>query len=260
MSQWDHLKKFTSARVGLGRAGHAQPTQVVLAFQRAHAEARNAVLKSWDRTELLKKLDDAISISTQAMNREDYLKFPNKGRTLSSQSRDTLATITGELNSAPTVVFIISDGLSANAIDKHLLNFWPHFIETFEKNFPKLRYQIVLAPFGRVALSDEIGELLKAKLAVIFIGERPGLNSSDSLGIYLTYDPKPGNSDAQRNCISNVRPPEGLSYEVAALKLNYLIQESLRRQLSGVHLKDECFISSEANLSLVETKNICTPK
>jgi ethanolamine ammonia-lyase small subunit len=263
MSNWDHLKKFTSARVGLGRAGHAQPTKMILEFQRAHAEARNAVLQSWDYSEILTQLPEALVVASQAKHREDYLKFPNKGRALNADSRTLLtqaaskktASITASAsnpsafnptsnptNESDTVVFIVSDGLSANAIRQHFLKLWDHFSKTFQINFPELRTKIVVVPFGRVAISDEIGEIFKAKMSVIFIGERPGLNSSDSLGIYMTYHPKTGNSDAQRNCISNVRPPEGLSYEAASLKLNYLIQESLRRQLSGVQLKDECFI------------------
>jgi ethanolamine ammonia-lyase small subunit len=268
MSSWDYLKKFTSARVGIGRSGHGQPTKMVLDFQRAHAEARSSVLKVWNTNDIAKQLAGSIVVSSQALHREDYLKFPNKGRSLNSSGREKLQALSSKQTQSnyhsnhiskeqisDKVVFIISDGLSTDAIQNHFLNFWSHFIKIFQNNFPELSYKLILVPFGRVAISDEIGEILDAKMAVIFIGERPGLNSSDSLGIYITYNPKIGNSDAQRNCISNIRPPEGLSYELSALKLNYLMQESFRRQLSGVKLKDECFNTID-NLPINKKSNI----
>jgi ethanolamine ammonia-lyase small subunit len=274
MNSWLSLKKFTTARVGLGRSGHALPTKAILEFQLAHAQARSAVLQNWNYQEIFKKLDEVILVSSQALNREDYLKFPNKGRYLDlasteklqalsskilqsqSQSNNTIKanfnTTTHRDHSTPNITFIISDGLSAHAIQQHFLNLWVHFIKNFETHFTKATYHIVLVPYGRVAISDQIGELLNADLSVIFIGERPGLNSADSLGIYLTYNPKVGNSDAQRNCISNVRPPNGLSYETTSFKLNYLIQESLQKKFSGVHLKDECNIQIENDKFLLQ--------
>ena len=257
-TNWDQIKQWTSARVGLGRTGHSLTTQAVLDFQRAHAEARNSVLQSWDDSALIKKLKnlnyEPIVVSTQALDRETYLKFPNKGRRLSLESGAKLADLASSPSlanfaslatgsEAPSIAFIVSDGLSCMAIENHFINLWQELMknstDNFEKTFPKFKIHLVIAPFGRVALSDDIGQILKAQMSVIFIGERPGLNSADSLGIYLTYDPKLGNTDANRNCISNVRPPAGLSYALAAAKLNYLMQESLKRQISGVELKEE---------------------
>lgn len=242
--------KWTSARVALGRTGASLTTKQVLDFQRAHAEARNAVLKIWN-FELLQKnfkdqAEDIFLVSSQTSDRENFLKFPNKGRSLSDESKNFLIQ---KSQNPIDVCFVISDGLSSLAIEKNFLGLWEIFKPKFQENFPELKYQIVLAPYGRVALSDEIGEALKARLSVIFIGERPGLNSADSLGIYLTFNPHKGNSDAERNCLSNIRPPEGLSYEAASLKLNYLIQESMRLQISGVRLKDECYIDETKKLS-----------
>lgn len=236
--KYTHL---TKARVGLGRNGASLPTKQILDFQRAHAEARNAVLKIWDYKILINSLNaqlekNVILLSTQATNRELYLKFPNKGKNLSKESLDFL----NQRKKIKTdICFIISDGLSSLAIEKNFLGLWNIFKVAFRNSFPDLKYQIIIAPFGRVALSDEIGEILKTQLSIIFIGERPGLNSADSLGIYLTYNPKKGNTDAQRNCISNVRPPDGLSFDLTTLKLVYLIQESLRMKLSGIKIKDE---------------------
>jgi ethanolamine ammonia-lyase small subunit len=138
---------------------------------------------------------------------------------------------------AADIAFSVSDGLSAAAIDAHFLPLWEK-IETALKAGRLTRFPLVLVPFGRVAVGDAIGEALGAKLSVIFIGERPGLTSADSLGIYLTYQPRRGTPDASRNCLSNIRPPEGMGYELASEKLLYYVRESLRRQISGVTLKE----------------------
>lgn len=136
------------------------------------------------------------------------------------------------------IAFIATDGLSPKGIDNHLIPFWETFKPLLKKNLGDLKVALVLVPFGRVAISDEIGSALKARESVIFVGERPGLSSFDSLGIYMTYNPKHGNTDANRNCISNIHPPEGLSYESAAEKLIDLLKESFRLKLSGVNLKE----------------------
>lgn len=237
MSSWDELKKFTSARVGLGRVGSSLKTINVLAFQRAHAAARSAVWLDWDHLQLKLMLEqigeNPITMKSEASHREIYLRFPNYGRTLKKSIDVSLITESFD------IVFIISDGLSALAIQNQFLGFWNKFFPIYKESFPELKYKIILVPFGRVAVGDEIGELYKAKLSVIFIGERPGLNSPDSLGIYLTFNPIKGNNDSQRNCISNVRDPQGLNFQIAANKLIYLMKESFRLQLSGVNLKDE---------------------
>jgi ethanolamine ammonia-lyase small subunit len=237
VSHWNKLKSLTNARVGLGLIGSSLPSQRVLEFQRAHAAARSAVWKEWNAKGLQKELSElgesALLLQSSVSDRETYLRFPKKGRTLSESSKNILQPMQTDL------AFTVSDGLSALAIENHFLPFWKTFAPLCKESFPDLTYRLLLVPFGRVAISDEIGAPLKAKLSVIFIGERPGLNSPDSLGIYLTFNPTKGNSDAQRNCISNVRAPHGLNYDIASHKLIYLMKESLRLQLSGVNLKDE---------------------
>jgi ethanolamine ammonia-lyase small subunit len=228
---WTQLRTFTQARIGLGRSGSAVPTSRLLEFQLAHAQARDAVLRVWDVESFAKVLgEDSILVTSQVDTRDAFLKRPDLGRQLSPASRAALQPSANEL------AIIVSDGLSSKAIETHFLPFW----KVFAPQIRDLQYSpLVLAPYARVALSDEVGAALGAKLSIIFIGERPGLSSSDSMGIYLTYHPKLGNHDANRNCISNIRPPDGLSYEQASAKLTYLIRESLRRQLSGVNLKED---------------------
>ncbi|MGZ3773283.1 MAG: ethanolamine ammonia-lyase subunit EutC [Pseudobdellovibrionaceae bacterium] len=241
MSAWEKLKHLTSARIGLGRIGFSLPSHRILEFQRAHASARSAVWQTWDPQQLINELKnrghDAILLSSKVKDRENYLRFPNKGRLISDESKEILQQM--QYQKLTDLVFVISDGLSALAVQNHFLPLWNEVHPLLLKNFPELNYKIVVVPFGRVAISDEIGENLKAQMSVIFLGERPGLNSPDSLGIYMTYKPTVGNSDAQRNCISNVRTPGGLNYQHAAIKLIYLMKESLRLQLSGVNLKDD---------------------
>jgi len=244
---WTRLRTFTQARIGLGRVGSAVPTSRLLEFQLAHAQARDAVLRVWDVAPIAEGLkvlaEETIHVVSQVTNRGDFLKRPDLGRKLSPQSRASLQLAPQTANE---LSFIVSDGLSAKAIDRHFLAFW----KIFSPQIQDLPYgPVVLAPYSRVALSDEVGEALGAKLSVIFIGERPGLSSSDSMGIYLTYHPQLGNHDANRNCISNIRPPDGLSYEHASAKLNYLIRESLRRQLSGIDLKEDADVTEERRLT-----------
>ena len=219
------LKLFTPARVALGRAGDSLPTAELLRFQLDHARARDAVHLELDP----RSLPAHSLLHSNAPDRQTYLRRPDLGRQLQPQSAALLHP--GPYDAA----LIIADGLSAPAVHRHaepLLN----------ALLPQLA-DWHLAPLtvvlqARVAVGDEIGHLLQAKLAVILIGERPGLTSPDSLGIYLTYDPKPGRHDAERNCISNVRP-EGLPYAQAAHKLHFLMTEARVRRLSGVSLKED---------------------
>lgn len=243
---WEPLRRLTQARIGLGRAGAALPTKALLEFQRAHAEAREAVWRPWDYEGLAQALcaegEKVLLVRSQADNRAIFLQRPDLGRRLTPESSASLAAEGGSetpmaLATAKKaeIAFVVSDGLSAKAIDTHFLPFW-RVLRPQLKKF--CIAPVVLAPFGRVALSDEIGASLRARLVVILLGERPGLSASDSLGAYLTYGPKLGNHDANRNCLSNIRPPEGLSYELAATRLMYLVQESLRLGISGVELKE----------------------
>ena len=237
---WSSLRRHTAARVALGRAGGSLPTAEVLSFAMDHALARDAVHSEWDpdaAEEALRPLGlPVIRLQTQAADRLTYLQRPDLGRRLDDPSRVTLHAATP--STPPDVALIVSDGLSALAGARHA----PAVLEAL---VPKLQSAgLTLAPVslvrhGRVAVQDEIGSALGAKLAVILIGERPGLGTPDSLGAYLVFDPKPGGrTDADRNCVSNIRPA-GLPPTAAAETLYYLITESLRRRISGVSLKDE---------------------
>jgi ethanolamine ammonia-lyase small subunit len=227
------LREFTPARVDLGRTGHSLPTSELLDFQLAHARARDAVHLPLDvhsmLLELKQKSIPCVTLASEANDRSTYLHRPDLGRRLNAESREQLM----RLKSYYDVAFVIADGLSALAVHRHA-------VPLLELVFVKLDWNIApvtIVEQGRVAIADEIGELLGAKLAVVLIGERPGLSSPDSLGIYLTWQPRPGRTDAERNCISNIRA-EGLSYEIAAHKLLFLMNESRRLKLSGVQLKE----------------------
>ena len=241
---WKKMRLATQARIGLARVGYAVGTKDLLAFQAAHAGARDAVLKPWDSSQTMSRLvasgAKTILAKTKVGGRQEHLKRPDLGRELAEDSREQLAQ-TVETRQFD-IVCAVTDGLSARAIESHFVPLW----EIVKPLLQAEGYHvapIVLVPFGRVALSDEIGEALKAKLVLMFVGERPGLSSADSLGIYLTFNPSKQNTDANRNCISNVRPPAGLDYETTAAKLMFLIRESLRRKLSGVELKEDAEVS-----------------
>jgi ethanolamine ammonia-lyase small subunit len=218
------LRAFTPARVGIGRTGHSLTTAELLRFQLDHARARDAVHEPLDPASL--GIPHTL-LHSAAPDRAAYLRRPDLGRRLAPDTRLEL----GDYDAA----FIIADGLSAPAVHRHavpLLNAITPRLDGWR-----------LAPLtvvvqGRVAIGDEIGQRLGARLSVVLIGERPGLTSPDSLGVYLTWDPRPGRTDADRNCISNIRA-EGLSYEAAAGTLVMLMQAARTRGLSGVALKDE---------------------
>ncbi|MCX4156272.1 MULTISPECIES: ethanolamine ammonia-lyase subunit EutC [Paraburkholderia] len=233
---WNALRQFTNARIALGRAGNSLPTAPLLAFNLSHAQARDAVHHPLDTDVLHEQLRaqsfTTLDVHSAAPDREHYLRRPDLGRRLSDESRAALGQLKVD---SPEVVFVIADGLSAFAASKQSI---PLLQAVCAKLTDWKIGPVVVARQARVALGDEIGELLGAKLVVMLIGERPGLSSPDSLGIYLTYAPKVGCSDAQRNCISNVRP-EGLNYELAAHKLHYLLTHARRLGLTGVGLKDD---------------------
>ena len=238
---WRSLRKFTTARIGLGRAGISQPTKHHLDFQLAHAQARDAVHSELDIEKLQQNLNvhsyTSIHLRSAAGSRSIYLQRPDLGRRLDDNSEQHLQALEGGAPHTYDIAFIIADGLSAFAVEEHAVNFLNIITAKLKKENWKIA-PIVIVEQGRVAVSDEIGSLLGADQAVILIGERPGLSSPDSLGIYLTFDPKIDRNDADRNCISNVRT-EGQSYKGAAHKLFYLLSEARRRKLSGVSLKDE---------------------
>ena len=236
---WFNLRQFTQARIAQGRVGCAIPTSAHLDFQLAQAMARDAVHQAWDIENFAESIAhqglQSLKLSTQVSNRVEYLQKPDLGRCLNQKSIDLLSSLPRQ---SIDVTVIVSNGLSSMAVHNHGLTLLMTAIETYKMSGFNLS-PICLVPNARVALMDEIGERLKARLAVIILGERPGLSAADSLGIYMTYAPKHGNTDADRNCLSNIRPPEGMSYSTAAAKLLYLTQQALERGLSGVELKDD---------------------
>jgi ethanolamine ammonia-lyase small subunit len=240
--EWTSFKKHTTARIALGRTGVSVPMKESLEFRAAHAMAREAVYSTLDREHVRAGVEalglEAIEVHSRATSRQHYLQTPSLGRQLDEESVRLLSQVS---NKGYHVCICIADGLSATAANQHAI----HVLSLTVKKLQQAK--MTIAPIaiieqGRVAIADEAGYQLKAEVSVILIGERPGLSSPDSLGIYLTYDPKPGKTDESRNCISNVRP-QGLSYELAADKLFYLITQSLRLQYSGVNLKDNMLLS-----------------
>lgn len=234
---WEHLRGYTRARIALGRAGDSLPTRALLEFGLAHAQARDAVHTPLDADALQAALavegfGAALPAHSAAADRAQYLRRPDLGRQLCASSRAELADLHV---AASDVVFVIADGLSARAAQQHAV---PLLIETRARLPGWSVGPVVLAEQARVALGDEIGTLLRARQVVVLIGERPGLSSPDSLGVYLTHAPRVGLTDADRNCISNVRP-EGLPYVQAAHKLAWLLAGARRLGLSGVGLKDD---------------------
>ncbi|HUA22128.1 MAG TPA: ethanolamine ammonia-lyase subunit EutC [Bryobacteraceae bacterium] len=228
------LRDYTTARVGLGRAGQSIPTRELLDFQLAHARARDAVRLPLDVRSLVVELKqkgiEPVTAASAVRDRSVYLRRPDLGRRLNAESRARLAALDGEHDAA----FVIADGLSALAVHRHAAA----LLEIVVAHLDWRSAPVVIVEQARVAIGDEIGELLGAKLAVVLIGERPGLSSPDSLGVYLTWQPKPCRTDAERNCISNIRA-EGLSYAVAAHKLLFLMNEARRLKMSGVGLKED---------------------
>ena len=232
---WRDLRRFTPARVALGRVGNGMPTAAHLAFQADHAAARDAVHAELDTARLAADLAAAglssITVQSACPDRRTYLRRPDLGR--------LLAAAPHRLPPLPGIAFVVCDGLSATAVQRHAAPLLAQVMPTLGQSGP-----VVIARQGRVALGDAIGAAVGAEAVAVLIGERPGLSSPDSLGVYLTWQPRrsgpdgPGRSDAERNCISNIRPT-GLAIPAAAAKLLWLIAAMRRLGLSGVALKDE---------------------
>ncbi|OCS47012.1 ethanolamine ammonia-lyase subunit EutC [Ralstonia pickettii] len=235
---WSRLRAFTDARIALGRVGNSQTTDAVLAFGSAHAQARDAVHLPLEVDGVVAELESAgfttLSVHSAAADRAQYLRRPDLGRRLDDASRAALAA--ARPAQPCDVVFVIADGLSALAAQSHGVPLVRAICERLPVDWSI--GPVVIARQSRVALGDDIGGLLGARQIVMLIGERPGLSSPDSLGIYLTYAPRVGRSDAERNCISNVRPA-GLAYDHAATKLVFLLRGALALGRSGVELKDD---------------------
>jgi len=236
---WHKFAALTPARIALGRSGASLPTREVLKFELAHALARDAVHQLLDLPELVARWQAAggsplIQVHSRAGDRLTYLQRPDLGRRLDEDSAARLSTHAG----AYDLAIVLADGLSAPAVQQHAMP----LLEALLPLVAQLKIApLVLAVQGRVALGDEIGALLGARLMLILLGERPGLSAPDSLGAYLTYAPQLGRPDSARNCVSNIRN-EGLPPASAAGKLAWLIGEALARQLTGVKLKDDCTV------------------
>jgi ethanolamine ammonia-lyase small subunit len=244
------LRALTPARVALGRAGASLPTKAWLAFARDHARARDAVHATFDPTRLVADLGElglsALTVSSRAGDRQTYLKRPDLGRRLDPPSEQILADAAG--HGARPLVIVIADGLSPKAVHAHALPLMPQLVAQLASAQIDIG-PVVVASGARVALGDEIGAILAAQMVVVLIGERPGLSAPNSLGAYLTFAPKLGRTDADRNCVSNIHRA-GLTCEEAAFKIAWLVREGLARKVTGVALKDE---SGEA-------KQIAVPK
>ncbi|MFZ5455666.1 MAG: ethanolamine ammonia-lyase subunit EutC [Pseudomonadota bacterium] len=243
---WALWRSFTSARIGLGRVGNAVPTAEALGFGLAHALARDAIHTPLDVAALASELNaqdwPALPVKSRAPDRETYLRRPDLGRRLDADDRVRLDGMRGD---GCDLAVVIGDGLSSAAVARHA-------VPLLAALYPLLPEKwciapVVIATQARVALADEVGEALGARMVAMLIGERPGLSSPDSLGVYLTWAPRVGRTDAERNCISNVRP-EGQPYGAAAYRLNWLMQQASALRLTGVGLKDE----SDHTLPLID--------
>jgi ethanolamine ammonia-lyase small subunit len=242
------LRRLTPARVGLGRSGAGLPTKALLDFTLDHARARDAVHAAFDSAGVVRALGEfgvtPIEVASCATARSDYLRRPDLGRMLASESRQLLEAARGD---GAELVIVVGDGLSPTAVHHHAGDLLHHLLPHLAQHGISTGH-IVVAAGARVALGDEIGEVLAARMVAVLIGERPGLSAPDSLGVYLTFDPRVGRTDAERNCVSNIHG-SGLSSAEAAFKIAWLIREGLGRRVSGVALKDE---SGEATAALLK--------
>jgi ethanolamine ammonia-lyase small subunit len=252
--RWEALRSATSARIALGRAGGSLPTRAWLNFKAAHAAARDAVHFAFDAEQLaaeIAALGAAVSIvESDAHDRRTFLLRPDLGRRLAERSRYALQEL--QTGAGYDLAIIVSDGLSALAAHRQTVPVLKLLLPELSTDGLRVA-PIVVARFARVAIEDEIGQTLRARAALILIGERPGLGSPDSLGAYLVYEPRAGNTDAQRNCVSNIRP-EGLPIEAASQTVRHLIGEALRRRLSGVELKDERALAGPVARGAIEMR------
>jgi ethanolamine ammonia-lyase small subunit len=225
----DRLRALTQARLLLGRAGQGLPTRALLDFQLDHGRARDAVHTAFEPERVAAAIDwPALTVSSRAGDRSEYLTRPDLGRLLSDGDATRLTPAGDEL------AIVIADGLSATAVHAHAA---PLLTALLARLGDWRIAPVVLARQGRVALGDAIGEALKVEAVLVLIGERPGLSASDSLGAYLTWAPRTGRQDSERNCVSNIRPPHGLGYGAAADALTNLLVAARRLQLTGVALK-----------------------
>jgi ethanolamine ammonia-lyase small subunit len=235
-ASWDDLRRLTPARIGLARTGASLTTGPLLDFRLAHSRARDAVREPLDEAQLVAELaglsDPVLALASAAGARSDYLMRPDLGRSLAADAEVALGPHAGRHD----VVFVIADGLSARAVQAHAKPVLARVIESLRAKGWQIA-PLVVVRHGRVAIGDAVATILRADCAAILIGERPGLSAADSMGAYLTFKPHARTTDADRNCISNIRP-EGLGYADAAFKIAAMLIAMRIRRLSGVHLKD----------------------
>jgi len=237
---WAALRRHTPARIALGRSGVSLPTAELLRFSAAHARARDAVHVALDASALTRALVsrgiEPLRVTSQATTREVYLRRPDLGRRLKPEDLQRLREAAG---GPVDLAIVLGDGLSALAVHRHAVATLAALREALQTAAPALTWApVVVATQARVALADDVGAALQARAALILLGERPGLSAADSLGAYLTFGPHPGRSDAERNCVSNIRD-EGLAPALAGRRIAWLLRACLRRRLSGVALKDD---------------------
>lgn len=238
---WQSLREATNARIALGRAGASLPTQPWLDFKLAHARARDAVHIELDLAHLNKELApmecDTVVANTAAPDRATYLRRPDLGARLADPSRAGLKELADKMTAKPDLSIILSDGLTAFALQEHAASLLQCLLPILQKEDWTIA-PLVIAPLARVALQDEIGELFGARLALILLGERPGLDSPDSLGAYLVFNPGKERTNADRNCVSNIRTA-GLAPNKAADAIAYLLRQARHQGRSGITLKDD---------------------
>jgi ethanolamine ammonia-lyase small subunit len=240
---WAAFRPLTPARIGLGHVGGSLPTAAHLAFQLAPARARDAVHGVLDLASLITDLRGAglhaVAVRPAASTPVEHLRRPDLGRKLDPDSRRDLIRVAQAQPNAqpPELVFLVAGGLSAAGVQRHAVPLLALLVPVLAQEDWRIG-PVVVTEHGRVALGDEVGQLLRARLVAVLIGERPGLSSPDSLGVYLTWEPKVGRTDAERNCVSNVRP-DGLQYRPAADRIRFLLTEARRRKLTGVALKTD---------------------
>ncbi|EGD58167.1 Ethanolamine ammonia-lyase light chain [Novosphingobium nitrogenifigens DSM 19370] len=237
---WQRLRAATPARIGLGRVGNTQPLKDVLRFQLDHARARDAVHAPFDAEALAAELAplSTLIVESEAIDRATYLRRPDLGRRLSVEGKERLAAAMREDPSRLNcdVAIVVGDGLSATGVQGG----GAALVRALVRELGDLSLApVVIARQARVALGDDIGEAMRARVVVMIIGERPGLTVADSLGIYMTFAPRRGRADSERNCISNIHAQGGLAPEQAAATLGRLLREAMRRGLSGVDIKDD---------------------
>lgn len=234
---WTRLRGLTAARIGLARSGASLATGPLLDFRLAHARARDAVQAELDTARLSRDLAPLdlpiLTLTSAAADKQTYLMRPDFGRRLAPDAERALPAHAGVYD----VVFVVSDGLSAQAIQTHAAPLLARVMDGLKAEAWRIA-PVAIVTRGRVAIGDRVAALLRAQCVAMLIGERPGLSAPDSLGAYVTWQPRPQTSDAERNCISNIRPG-GIAYADAAVKLIHLMRAMRARGLSGVKLKDE---------------------